>query len=210
MLFIGITGGVGAGKSEILSYLNNKPKVRVMLADEIAHDVMEPGGIAYDSICQAFAGDDIFPDGATEAKPAFDRKKLAQVIFQDAGKRDVLNQIVHPAVKAYVKEQYLLELQKDELSVLVLEAALLIEENYREFCQELWYIYTTEENRRSRLKAARGYSDEKISGIFAAQMTEEVFRAHCVEVIDNNGSKEAAFAQIDQALERAFDRHKTC
>ena len=117
---------------------------------------------------------------------------------------------MHPAVKAYVREQYLLELKKDELEVLVLEAALLIEENYREFCQELWYIYTTEENRRSRLKAARGYSDEKISAIFAAQMTEEVFRAHCVEVIDNNGSKEEAFAQIDQAMERAFDRHKTC
>ena len=99
MLFIGITGGVGAGKSEILSYLNNKPKVRVMLADEIAHDVMEPGGIAYDSICQAFAGEDIFPEEAKEAKPAFDRKKLAQVIFQDGSKRDVLNQIVHPAVK---------------------------------------------------------------------------------------------------------------
>ena len=60
MIFIGITGGVGAGKSEILNYLKSKENIRVMLADEIAHDLMEPGQEAYLKICETFAEEDIF------------------------------------------------------------------------------------------------------------------------------------------------------
>ena len=69
-----------------------------------------------------------------------------------------------------------------------------------------WYIYTSEENRRARLKASRGYSDEKIDSIFSCQLSEEAFRAACQEVIDNNGSREETFEQIDKALENAWCR----
>ena len=77
-----------------------------------------------------------------------------------------MNEILHPAVKEYVL--HVLEQEKEEgrLRYLVLEAALLIEEHYDEICDELWYIYTSEENRRARLKRSRGYSDEKISEMF--------------------------------------------
>ena len=139
-------------------------------------------------------------------EPAFDRGKLAQVIFSNEEKRERLNTIVHPAVKKYVKEQFQLERERGTIQVLVLEAALLIEEHYDEICDELWYIYTSEENRRARLKASRGYSDEKIDQIFKSQLSEEAFREAACEVIDNNGDREDTFRQIDIALENALRR----
>lgn len=195
MKFIGVTGGVGAGKSEILSYLGKKTGVRVMLADEIAHELMEVGTDCYKCLRQTFNDEDIWnSDGS------FNREKLAKVIFSDKLKRDIMNSVVHPAVKEYVVRQQEYEKERGELSLLVLEAALLIEEHYDKICDELWYIYTSEENRRDRLKASRGYSDEKIDNIFKSQLSEEEYRKYCAVVIDNNGSVEAAFEQIDKAL----------
>jgi len=231
MRFIGITGGVGAGKSAILSYLAEKPKTKVMLADEIAHKLMEPGTACYQEIVKRFEGEDIFygtsmpgkypvdesctEDGAEncsdeaitvlrEYRP-FDRMKLAQVIFGNPAKRGAMNAIVHPAVKAYVKQEYENERQKDELELLVLEAALLIEEEYDEICDELWYIYTSEENRRKRLKESRGYSDEKIDHIFKSQLSEQEFRESTKVTIDNNGDLDKTYQQIERALRRKAD-----
>lgn len=200
MKFVGITGGVGAGKSAILSYLAQKPNTKVLLADEIAHELMEPGTDCYNRIVEAFAGEDIFDIPISLERIPFDRKKLAQVIFSDDEKRATLNAIVHPAVKAYVKDARAKELEKGQTELLVLEAALLIEEKYDEICDELWYIYTSEENRRARLKMSRGYSDEKIDDIFASQLTEKEFRAATSIVIDNNGDLDETFRQIENAL----------
>ena len=195
MKFIGITGGVGAGKSAILDYLKNKPDTKVMLADEIAHELMVPGTQCYDRLKAEFGTEDIYQkDGF------FDRIKLAQVIFSDDEKRKKLKGIVHPAVRKYVIGQAAYERKEGKIKLLVLEAALLIEEHYDEICDELWYIYTTEENRRIRLKKQRTYSDEKISEIFNSQLTDEKFRKACRVVIDNNGTIEAAAAQIEAAL----------
>ena len=197
MKFIGITGGVGAGKSAILSYLDKKEEIRVMLADEIAHTLMKPGTECYEKIREAFSGAELYEKDGT-----FDRKKLADFLFSDEDRRLTLNGIVHPAVKQYVKEQYALEKEKGGLAFLILEAALLIEEHYDEICDELWYIYTSEEHRRARLKESRGYSDEKINGIFQSQLTEEEYRSACAVVIDNNGPIEGTYAQIEKALGR--------
>lgn len=195
MKFIGITGGVGAGKSAILDYLKNKPDTKVMLADEIAHELMVPGTQCYDKLKAEFGTEDIYQkDGF------FDRIKLAQVIFSDDEKRKKLNGIVHPAVRKYVIGQAAYERKEGKIKLLVLEAALLIEEHYDEICDELWYIYTSEENRRIRLKKQRNYSDEKISEIFNSQLADEKFRKACRVVIDNNGTIEAATAQIEAAL----------
>lgn len=200
MKFIGITGGVGAGKSAILSYLDAKEHVRVMLADEIAHELMEPGTACYQKLKEQFAKEDIFG-----ADGSFEKGKLATVIFSDERKRAALNDIVHPAVKEYVLEQLRAERKKGESEFLFLEAALLIEEHYDAICDELWYIYTSEEHRRARLKESRGYSDEKIDSIFASQLKEEEYKKVCREVIDNNGSLEQTFGQIENALRRKAD-----
>ena len=200
MKFIGITGGVGAGKSAILSFLAQKPNTKVLLADEIAHKLMEPGTDCYNQIVEAFAGEDIFDIPISLERIPFDRKKLAQVIFSDDKKRATLNAIVHPAVKEYVREVYAREQKEGQTELLVLEAALLIEEKYDEICDELWYIYTSEENRRARLKISRGYSDEKIDDIFASQLSEKEFRAATSVTIDNNGDLDETFQQIENAL----------
>ena len=207
MRFIGITGGVGAGKSEVLRFLAGRQHTRVMLADEIAHRLMEPKGRAYDKLCEEFAGEDIFEASvdAAESRPYFDREKLARFIFEDDAGRERLNGIVHPAVKGYVREQALFERERGELTLLVLEAALLIEEKYDEICDELWYIDTDEKVRRSRLKASRGYSDARIDQIFASQMKAEAYRSACRIVIDNNGEWESTREQIERALRREAD-----
>ena len=94
MEFIGITGGVGAGKSEILRYIQEHYNAKILLADEVAHDLMKPGRECYDKIVQAFPGADILAEDGQ-----FDRGKLAEVIFSDDEKRERMNGIVHPAVK---------------------------------------------------------------------------------------------------------------
>ncbi|HAD18844.1 MAG: dephospho-CoA kinase [Eubacterium sp.] len=193
--FIGITGGVGAGKSEILRHLEKHYNCMVMLTDEIAHRLMEPGTACYNQLEEVFADDRVYePDGR------FDRLALAKVLFEHREKRRQLNGIVHPAVKQYVMDAAAEARENKELDFVIVESALLIEEHYDEICDELWYIFTSEEIRRERLKISRGYSDEKVDGIFAAQLTEEEFRRECKVIIDNNGTVEESICQIDRVL----------
>lgn len=196
MKFIGITGGVGAGKSAVLDYLATKPGVRVMLADEIAHELMEPGTDCYEQIRKTFPNEDIYREDGH-----FDRMKLAKVIFSDEKKRVQMNEIVHPAVKRYVIAEADRGRQEGKPALLVLEAALLIEEHYDEICDELWYIYTREDVREARLMELRGYSKEKVQQIFASQLKEAEYRRHCSIVIDNNAGLAEMQHQIDEAVE---------
>ena len=125
MKFIGITGGVGSGKSAILDYLKKKDNIKVMLADEIAHRLMEPETVCYQKLKEIFGDEDIYlADGS------FDRSKLASCIFSDEEKREQLNAIVHPAVKEFVLQTVEEEKKNKRLSFLFFEAALLIEEHY--------------------------------------------------------------------------------
>ena len=178
MHFIGITGGVGAGKTAILSYLESNYPCRVMLADEIAHDVMEPGRDCYRKLQELFAKDQVF-----EADGQIDRKRMAQVLFSDEEKRLALNNIVHPAVKQYVIDEMNRERAAQKNKVLILEAALLIEEHYDEICDELWYIYTSEKNRRERLKLNRLPEDafSQIDALMKARQVEKVQKRQTTE-----------------------------
>ena len=194
MRFIGITGGVGAGKSAILDYLAGKPKVKVMLADDIAHELMKPDTECYNKLRELFDSSVFNADGQ------INNIRMAEAIFNDSSLRDKLNAIVHPAVKEYVIKQYRIEKESGCLEWLILEAALLIEEHYDEICDELWYIYTSEENRRLRLKESRGYSDEKIDNIFASQLSEAEYRSACQKCIDNNGTVEHTYMQVEEII----------
>ena len=197
MKFVGITGGVGAGKTEILNFLSSQDGIEVMLADEIAHDLMEPGTVCNQRLQELFAADGVF-----EADGTIRRNRMAEVIFSDDAKREALNNIVHPAVKDYVTERCKKERERGKLRILVLEAALLIEEGYDKICDELWYIYTTEANRKLRLMKNRGYSEEKVEQIFQSQLLEETYRKYCKIVIDNNASKEDTVRQVAEVIKR--------
>ena len=197
MKFIGITGGVGAGKTEILNYLSAQDGIKVMLADEIAHDLMEKGTNCNLKLQELFKEDAVF-----DAEGNINRNRMAEVIFSDDKKREALNLIVHPAVKEYVTEVAKKEKEAGKLRILVLEAALLIEEGYDKICDELWYIYTSEENRKIRLMKNRGYSEEKVRNIFESQLKEEEYRRFCKIVIDNNGTKDETLRQVAEVTNR--------
>lgn len=196
MKFIGITGGVGAGKSAILDFIREHYRAKVVLADDLAKELMEPGTACHKKLLEAFGGDGVFDETGV-----MDREKMAALLFTKPKKRQEMNAIVHPAVKEEILCQVAEEREKGELSYFFLEAALLIEEHYDAICDELWYIYTSEEKRRQRLEQNRGYSPERIERMMASQLPEQVFFEHCAVVIDNNGTPEEAIRQVTEILD---------
>ena len=196
MKFIGITGGVGAGKSAILDFIREHYRAKVVLADDLAKELMEPGTACHKKLQEAFGGDGVFDEAGV-----MDREKMAALLFTKPRKRQEMNAIVHPAVKEEILRQVAEEREKGELSYFFLEAALLIEEHYDAICDELWYIYTSEEKRRQRLEQNRGYSPERFERMMASQLPEQVFFEHCAVVIDNNGTPEEAIRQVTEILD---------
>ena len=142
------------------------------------------------------------PEEAFLEDGRLNRPALASLMFSQENLRNRINSIVHPAVKVYIIDTIAKERAIGALDYLVVEAALLIEEQYDEICDQLWYIYTSEENRRKRLIENRGYSEEKITQIFSSQLSEAEYRRHCQAVIDNNGTRKEAFLQIRRALDK--------
>lgn len=194
MQVIGITGGAGAGKSVVLEYLEQNYKVKNLEADRIAQMLMEPQTDCYWKL-QKFLPSEAYNEDGT-----INRESLAEELFRSEELREQVNQIVHPAVKNYILGQIAEQKKIGVMDFVIIEAALLIEENYDEICDELWYIYAQEEIRRQRLVQSRGYSREKANQIFASQLSDEEYRVNCQAVIDNNGTKEETFYQIAQLI----------
>ena len=145
MRTIGITGGVGAGKSEILAYLKAHYRCRVIMADEVARKLEEPGEICYKRIVALLGKTILQEDGQ------IDRGAMAQLIFRKKALLEEINRIVHPAVQEYIEQQIELEKRQERFDFLFVEAALLIECGYDAILDELWYIYTDAAVRRERL-----------------------------------------------------------
>ena len=196
MKLIGITGGVGAGKTMVLGLLKELCRCRVLLADEVGNEVKLPGQPCYERLVQLLGRQVLAEDGT------IDKKKMAGLIFSDPALLDRVNGIIHPEVKRYILTQVDEERRKGEADYFFLEAALLIECGYGELLDELWYIHADAAVRMERLKKSRGYSEEKIRQIFESQLSEEEFRRHCSVVIENNGDLEKTRLQLQAALER--------
>ena len=193
MKVIGITGGVGSGKSKVLAYLQDIHHVVVCQADQVAWTLQEPGQECHKKIV-AYFGEEILGDDGK-----IDRKRLGNIVFQDADKMQVLNRIMHPAVKEKIKEELRLESEKGT-KYFAIEAALLLEDHYNEICEEVWYICADEKVKRQRLKESRSYTDEKIDDIMSRQLSDEIFRKMCDVVIDNSGEFQATCVQIDAQM----------
>lgn len=205
-MVIGITGGIGCGKSTVLNILKENFNAHIIDADKVAHRLMEPLNPAYNNVKAAFGDMIIGSDGF------IDRKKLGQIVFNDKEKLKRLNSIVHPMVKEAIKEEIRvisengLDKQEaagfDEKMLIAVEAALFIEAGYMDICDELWYIYTGNESRIERLIKSRGYTREKAESIIASQLSDSEFRRHCHIVIDNSGSEAKTRAQIAATLNK--------
>lgn len=195
MRLIGITGGVGAGKSTILEYIKAHCLCRIYLADEVAHVVKEPGQPCYKALTELLGSEILDKDGQIH------KGRMAEKIFRDENLLEQVNAIVHPAVQEFLLEKIREARQEGQTELFFIEAALLIECGYRNIVDEMWYIYAGEDIRRERLRESRGYSPEKIKQIMSSQLTEEAFRAGSDFVIDNSGTPEESFRQIRRKLE---------
>lgn len=195
MKVIGITGGVGSGKSVVMDILQKEYGAEIILADLVAHDLMEPGQQNYIDIVEAF-GEEILAKDKTIDRPA-----LAKVVFGDKDKLVRLNAITHPNVKKEIFRRIDAIKEKGEASFIAVEAALLLEEGYQKDFDAMWYVYVDEATRIERLKEGRGYTEEKCREIMAKQLPEEVFRKECSTVIDNHLGISETEKQIKTAVE---------
>ncbi len=194
MKVIGVTGGVGAGKSTVLNYISSKYNSRVIFSDNVANDIKLKGQPCYEPLVSLLTEEVLNDSGE------IDKAKMAARIFADEGLLVKVNAIIHPGVNKYIHDQIAFERDRGELDYLFIEAALLIENGYKEVVDEMWYIFANEDVRRQRLRDSRGYSDEKITDILKGQLSDAEFRKHCDVVIDNSGDEEDMHRQVDVKL----------
>lgn len=198
-MIIGVTGGVGCGKSAVMEILKNEFGAEIILADNVGHEVMLPGEEAYLQIVEHFGVDMIDDDGS------INRRKLGEVVFNNKEELEFLNSIIHPAVKKRILGRIASIQAESECEPLIaIEAALLLEDNYDEICDKVIYVYADEASRRQRLKESRGYTDEKTDSIMHNQMSEEEFMKRCDDVLDN--SKNLCITRKN--LQKIVDKYK--
>ncbi len=196
MKVIGLTGGIGSGKSLVAEILEKKYRAYLLNTDAIAKKQMEPGGESYLEVVEYFGSEILTEDNS------IDRAKLAAIIFEDSEKRLKINEITHPKVLKTVTEEIETIREQGTHPYLVVETALMIEAGYDYICDEVWYVHAPEQERRARLKSSRSYSDEKIDSIFSNQSKEDTFRAKFEKVVENVGDVKELESQIDELLEK--------
>ncbi len=194
MKVIGVTGGVGAGKSLILNYVKDNYNAEIIFADDLAKNLCKKGEVCFEPLVKLLGESVVSTDGE------IDKGLMAAKIFEDDSLRSNVNGIIHPAVKNYILNRIKILNDEQAVDYLFIEAALLIEDGYKAIVDELWYIYADESIRRTRLKNSRGYSDKKIDDIMNSQLSDKMFRENCNYIIDNSESSEFSFKQIRERL----------
>jgi len=194
MRIIGMTGGIGSGKSTVLELIEKNFNAFIIKADDIAKETMEIGQAGYCKVLE------IFGEQILDIDKNIIRERLAEIVFSNKNKLIVLNSIVHPLVKKIITEQLGQLKCEEKYDYIFIEAALLIEDHYEIICDELWYIYVPEDIRIERLKASRGYDYIKIKEVFANQLTPEEFKKHCKIIIYNDKELDDTLVQLKALL----------
>lgn len=195
MIVLGITGGIGAGKSRILKHLKEEYGAIILEADKLAHELTQPGKDIYNRILSEF-GEEIL---LNDESGCIDRAKLSAIVFKDEEKLRLLNNITHPMVKQYILND-IEEKRACGVSLYVIEAALLIEDGYDKICDSIWYVYASEETRIARLMDNRGYSRQKCIDIINSQSGDEYYRKYANFTINNEKNFENSTKQIKVQL----------
>ena len=193
-MILGITGGIGTGKSTVLNILKEKYDFLVLESDKIAHEVMNPGNSAYNEIVEYF-GDSILNEDKT-----INRKMMSEIVFNDKDKLNKLNSIVHPAVIKRISDT----IEQEKLNGkenFVIEAALLIESGCSKICDRVWYIYADTEVRIERLMKSRNMTRKQIEDVMKNQMKNEFFRDNTTDIVDNSNSIEDTYTRVQKLLE---------
>jgi dephospho-CoA kinase len=197
MLRVGLTGGIGCGKSTVAGMMRDLG-CRIIDADAISRNLAEPDQPAYHEILAAFGTEILLADGR------LDRAKIAHIVFSDASKLSTLNKILHPLVIAE-EERQLVEIARTEPNaVAVVEAALLIEAGHHKILERLIVVWCRPEQQIERLTnlRGRGMSREDAMQRIAAQMPLDEKRRMAPDEIDNSGSLAATQKQVTELVAR--------
>lgn len=189
MLVIGLTGGIASGKS-LVSRILEQGGCRIIDADIVGHQVMEPGLPAYEDIVEYFGL------GILDNQGRINRKVLGQIVFSDSEKLKVLNSISHPRILERIR-QILRELKAEESStVVVIEAALLFEIQLDTLVDEVWTVETDPEIQVQRLMERNGCSEEMARQRIKTQMPAKDRMAKAHKVICNKGGEEELVRKV--------------
>jgi dephospho-CoA kinase len=189
VLLVGLTGGIGAGKSTVARLLSELGAV-VIDADSIVRELQKPGTAVFKAIVERFGSHVVAPDGS------LDRERLADIVFRDDDARSALNAIVHPAVYAVMAER-IAEL-KDGDHVVVLDIPLLAESGGSDGMDAVVVVEADQDARVARVVAERGLDPEDVRARMAVQASPEQREALADVVIWNNGSADDLRARVDQ------------
>ncbi len=194
MKVLGITGGVGSGKSTVLEYLEKQWGARLALCDDIARQMQEPGGICYDQMISLFGPSCVREDGS------LDRPAISAQFFAAPALREKVSGFIYPAVTKELLRR-IDEARAQGAALFVIEAAVLFESGCASICDEVWYVYADTEARMVRLMRDRGYSEERARLIMEAQHPDSFYRERCSCVIDN--SREG-IGKVHEEIDRAL------
>ncbi len=198
MLVIGLTGGLGTGKTTVAEMLREKGAV-VVNADQLGHQVYEPGRPAYREIIEAFGPQVVGEEGA------IDRRRLAQLVFSDPQALARLNRITHPRIREAIRER-LAQLAQDGAQVVVLEAALLLEAGWDDLVDEVWVTVAPPQVAAQRAAARSGLPLEEAMARIQAQLDNEERVRRAQVVIDTGRPLEETRRQVEEEWRKLLAR----
>jgi dephospho-CoA kinase len=182
MHVIGLTGGIGSGKSTVADVLQQQGAT-VVSADLTGHEVYQPGRPAWQEIVDAFGRDVVAPDGT------IDRQKLGAIVFSDPKELKRLNAITHPRMKGMMREK-LQALRQQGVTVALLEAALLLDAGWDDLVDEIWVTVAPEQVAARRTAERSGISEAQARERIRAQMPNEERKKRANVVIETDCSME--------------------
>jgi len=202
-VIVGLTGGIGSGKSTVAELLGERG-AHVVDADRIAHEVYAPGTVGFDRIVERFGEEIVGEDGT------IDRARLGAIVFRDETALAELNAIVHPLVREEVTRGIAEIIADDPDSVIVIEAALMTETGWSGGAGRLWTVVAEPATVADRLVRLRGMDPDEVRRRMAAQTDNETRRRSASRVIENNGSVldleaevQAAWTELQEEIEQA-------
>lgn len=188
---IGLTGGIGSGKSTVASIVSELG-ASVIDADRVGHDVYLPGSEGFRLVREAFG------DGIVAADGTIDRKALGARVFADPAQLARLNALVHPLIGAEIRRRIDAARAAAPERPIVVEAAIMLEAGWR-FFDRVWIVVVSPEVAITRVMASRGLAREEVEARLAAQMSNDERRRHADLVIENDGSLAALRTQVEAA-----------
>ena len=194
MKIIGLTGGIGSGKSTVAQFLV-KLGVVVVDVDKIGHEILRPDSEAGQKVVATFGRQILSPSGE------IDRSKLGEIVFNNPEALSRLNRIVHPRMHDMIRDE-INEYRKQGVAVVIVEAAILIEANWQSLVDEIWVTIAPENAVIERLKDQRGLEEEQTLARIRSQLSNDERSQHANVIIDNNGNLDEVRIRVQELWQR--------